>query len=280
MRKLLVLTTVLAMSSAAMGVQDMAGGYIQPAVPGSITIDGNFSEWGAIDWLDYGSLPGGEMENAKITARWTPAGMYIAGTVDDDDQFNGPPLPGGTHYNWVQGAFDCLEIYWNSDNVNGTSTPPGFITAEAQMYALGDGKSVATFFLQATEPNDPGPWDPPAWPDVPLPNGAYGKEGVTKVDGIAVGYTYEAFLPALDNTGLLASVLTAGDTVGLDFTFSSGDEVNYMAGLPTNPDTLHGPGGAVDAYDSGPWASYTLVPEPITMTFLGLGGLALIRRKR
>ena len=279
MRKLLVLTMVLAMSGVAMGVQNMAGGYIKPLGLDTITIDKDQSDWyaiGDLDWLEFGgsesATSSGTQANGKLTARWAPDGIYILGIVSDDSMYNGPAGP--DPFDWIKNGMDAIEVYWNSDDVHGTSVDPAPLQTEAQSYVLGDGTSSNSFFLQPTGPTDPCGWP---WGNVVpnvLENGATGQEDIWHpASGDPFdGYAYELFLPALANDGTSPSALAAFDTVGLDVTFVSGDPCDYSR--------YTGPGGDADPFDSSGWSSYTLVPEPITMTLLGLGGLALIRRKK
>jgi hypothetical protein len=275
LRKVLIMVMVLAMSSVAMGT--MAGGLIKPLGGDVITIDKDQSDWYAIadlDWLEFGgsasATSSGTQANGKLAARWAPDGIYMLAIVSDDSMYNGAAT---SPFDWIKNGMDAIEVYWNSDDVDGTSVSPAPLQTEAQSYVLGDGTSSNSFFVQPTGPtNSDWPWGN-AVPNV-LPNGAIGQEDIYKLANGDPwpGYAYELFLPALDNTGLVASVLSAGDTVGLDVTFASGDTTDYSR--------YTGPGGDADPFDSSGWSSYTLVPEPITMTLLGLGGLVMIRRKK
>ena len=279
MRKLLVLTMVLAMSSTAFGV---VCPDIKPLGDDVITIDKDQSDWYAIpdlDWVVFGGsvggpTTGGVQSNGKVTARWAPDGLYMLALVEDPCQYNGPPVGGLSPFTWYKNGMDAIEVYWNSDDVHGTSVDPTPLQTEAQSYVLGDGTSSNSFFLQPTGPSDPCgyPWGN-AVPNV-LPNGAIGQEDILQVgDPFAgKGYAYELFLPALANDGTTLSSLAAGDTVGFDITFASGDPYGYSR--------YTGPGGDADPFDSTDWSCYNLVPEPFTMSLLGLGGLALIRRRK
>ena len=75
-KKLWTVVLVLAISSAAFGAQDIAGGYIKPLGGDVITIDKDQSDWYAIaglDWLEFGGSASAASTTRTI-GKWTIIG--------------------------------------------------------------------------------------------------------------------------------------------------------------------------------------------------------------
>ena len=101
MRTTLSLAMILALSSMAFGANPMNWEIPQ----GSVTVDGDLSDWSDALWDDMAALKilgpapdpwaGADWGNAFYSAKWVPGGLYVAvKTTDTDNQFSVSGYPG------------------------------------------------------------------------------------------------------------------------------------------------------------------------------------------
>ena len=238
---------------------------------GAKTIDGDLSDWAGADWLTLGAgNPDGgatwgaatDLTNAKYSCTWDESGFYVAvqltDTVPTYESLNNGYFP--TWWN----STDQIEVYVDSANTNyayysyGGSS--GFSFADAQQYIIspdpcglvGSTWAILGWMNTATL----------ARAGVITPIMALATEGYT--------LTYEVHCPAQQPAGT-ALPLSLGMTVGLDVTAMSNDGTTY---------SLLSANDAIGKwYYAGEFQDWILAPEPLTITLLSLGGLALLRRK-
>ena len=249
MRKFLVITIVLAMSS---------GAFAQlPMQYGGATVDGSLADWAGASWDAYDSVwtqgPSQAMNDfgsGEFAVSWTSSGLYVAARVTDNDHI----FSASGYGSW--NGVDFIEIYVDPCNEDVGTVIYNGLTGGAQ-YTMG-------------RDNTPGDWSelngPPLYEAMP---GVY----VTTISGADL--IYEAFIPGMFQQGP-RSDYKFGQEVGFESTMIT----KFGSAYATQWQGRHAGNGAPGPFGSGGWTTYTLVPEPFTMSLLGIGGLALMRRRK
>lgn len=262
MKKVLALVMVLGICSVAMG--QLPPPKLMPEDLGRTTVDGNLGDWAAGDtpWLvlGAGNPDGGltwgastDQSNAKYAVRWDAGGIYFALQVDDSAQVFNPAQP-----NWNNP--DHIELFTDFTNGNFAGyayggTSGAFSDAQQTMLEQADGLGGVWF-------GSGFPFVAPVAPVV----------GVSTIVGNT--YNYEAYISSIDGT-LAAFPLAIGMTVGADAAAVSWNGTTYSFLQANNVG-----GKFANAVAFQDWILVPGIPEPITMVMLGLGGVALIRRKK
>lgn len=260
MKKIMVLIVVLGMGTMALGALPAAKLMPRAIGPDAVTVDGDLGDWAGADWLilGAGNPEGGvtwgeatDVSNAKYAARWDAGGIYVAAMCTDT-------VPVWTANDTGWNDSDRCEIYMDATNSNlegyaeiGTSGAQ----SDAQHHIVGLSGVASHWATCGMIGGSP--------PPGPVPT------IVTSVAGNT--YMYEAYCPSYDGT-LAPFGLSLGMTVGLDVGMLSNDGATYSMLQANNV------GGKFN--DAAGFQDWTLIPEPVTMVLLGLGGVALIRRKR
>lgn len=266
MKKVIALIMVLGISTVAFG-QLPAPKLMYPG--GGVTLDGNLSDWATANWLTLGvgNPDGGvtwgaatDLTNAKYAARWVAGGIYVAvSQVDTVPAYEAQPPS-----NW--NSTDHIEVYVDSANTNwvgyaydGTGGPMLAFSKAQQFVITPDGSALPAVFQGLGFP-----------PTVPGPIGVTPATVVLSITGTLV--EYEMFIPAqVDDAPM---VLTFASTVGLDLATLSGTAVGGTYSMLQ----ANGVGGKFN--NAAMFQDWILIPEPMTMILLGMGGVALIRRKK
>ena len=260
MKKVLALIMVLSMSSIAFG-QIPEKCMVHADDP--ITIDGDLSEWEVGgNWQPQTTVAYGapdDISDAMIAVKWDASNVYLAVMLSDTDLMLGD-------YDLAWNGQDDIEIYIDGDNTDteGYNTLEGW--EHTQQWFLGPRGDVP----DGTSAN----WTGEEWFDLgsfPLPPDGYGIEAATNVVGERI--MYEARIPSYNarSTGGVRTMLE-GCVIGFDVVIAGKSATGYG----WMGDDLNGS----KYMNAGQMDNYTLVPEPCTMVLLGLGSLALIRRKK
>ena len=254
MKKVIALIVVLGISTMASG--GLPAPMIMPKAFGgdAVTVNGDLSDWASAAWVPLNFVLcglGTDVSDAQYAARWDDNGIYMAVTLTDTV----PVYESNPAANW--NTDDHLEVYVDSANTNYVGyaySPSGLPYGDAQQYVVRPDPLAL-----------PGTWQVLGWPGIapPLPATV-----ALQITGSLM--EYEMYIPAQYQQAPIG--LTFGSTVGLDLAYLSNSITTYV--MLQNNDV----GGKFN--DASAMQDWILIPEPITMVLLGLGGVALIRRKK
>ena len=269
MKKTMVLIMVLGMGTMAFG-QLPAPKLMPRAIgPDAVTLDGDLGDWAGADWLTLGAgNPDGgvtwgaatDLTNAKYAARWDVGGIYLAVSLVDTVAVYEPFPPSGWN------SSDRIEVYIDSTN----SDYEGYVEWGATYGAAGAYDDAQWYVMSPDPCGDVGStWQGLGWlGHTPASLGHPAATVALSITGSLL--EYEIFCPAQFNG--LPIGLGYLQTVGVDVAALSNDGTTYAMLQANNV------GGKFN--DAADFQDWTLIPEPMTMILLGLGGVALIRRKR
>ena len=259
MKKFIVLVLVLGLASAAMAAGTITLNRDVPLTGTAPNVNGTIA---AGEWSDALAIPfdtvtvlanggaafqGGNGAapdyDATYYMKWDSSNLYIAVDVVDDSYIEDPSPGDGTN--------------------NGDEAQLGFTLGTPS-----SGSAVIWDFAASTigggsaQIHEHDPWGHGGY-GVPVASqiaGAVGGPGY--VIEVAIAWADLGYTPVLNDVHSMYLISPDFDSDGMTSTMSIGEGTWFGEYIPPNMNTM------------------TLVPEPATMLLLGLGGLALIRRKR
>ena len=270
MKKVLALIVVLGIGSMAFGV--VPADKTMPRADVAPVIDGDLSEWQTngcwypMDVVAYGAPE--DMSNVYMAARWDENNVYMAVTLYDSDL-----QLGQDDIAW--NGQDDIEVYIDPQNLDtvGYNLPAGDIPPSTRH------EDIQQWFIgpRGDNPGGVSPvWTGETWYDLgsfPLPIDG---NGITCATVVAANgqITYEAQIPTYSkrSEGLLHT-LEYGCVIGFDIVAAGKGSTGSYCWMG-----LHDTGGKYT--NAAAMQNWILIPEPCTMILLGLGSVALIRRKK